>query len=172
MATLGPHNGTLIVHTRKGGAAAKAGHDLVIEVTKWQATYNDAAMTLTADAGSLRVRSGSGGRSPPGDHEKAGIAQTIDEEVLKRGAIEFRSTRVVRAGDRLDVEGELELLGRRAPVAFALTQSGGHLTGSATVKQTNWGIKPYSALFGTLKVQDEVEVAIDAQLPTDKEIHG
>jgi hypothetical protein len=25
--------------------------------------------------------------------------------------------------------------------------------------QTDWGLKPYSALFGTLKVVDEVEVA-------------
>ena len=33
------------------------------------------------------------------------------------------------------------------------------------VKQTDWGIKPYSALFGALKVADEVEVAIDAACP-------
>ena len=35
------------------------------------------------------------------------------------------------------------------------------LTGSATVKQSDWGMKPYSALFGALKVADEVEVAFE-----------
>jgi hypothetical protein len=167
MPALGPDSGMLTVHTRKGGAAAKAGHNLELVVTKWQATYDEHEMTLSADASSLRVRSGSGGISPLGDEEKAGIAQTIDEEVLQGGSIRFRSTSVQRSGATLDVEGELELLGRTEPISFALTEDGGHLTGRATLKQSNWGIKPYSALFGTLKVKDELEVAIDARLPEE-----
>ena len=44
----------------------------------------------------------------------------------------------------------------------------GMLRGTAVVKQSDWGMKPYSALFGALKVADEVEVAIDASArPTD-----
>ena len=39
------------------------------------------------------------------------------------------------------------------------------MTGAAVVKQTEWGMKPYTALFGTLKVADEVRVEIDAGLP-------
>ena len=38
----GPENGTLRVRTGRKGAAAKAGHDLLIEVTKWQATVEAA----------------------------------------------------------------------------------------------------------------------------------
>ena len=165
MIALGPENGTLTVRTGKGGAAAKAGHNLVIEVQRWQGSFAPDAVTLTADARSLRVVSGSGGISPLGDEEKAGIAETIDDEVLKGGAIEFRSTRVSEREDGLDVEGELDLLGVSRPLAFALALDGDHLTGSAQVKQTDWKIKPYSALFGTLKVLDTVEVAIDVTLP-------
>jgi polyisoprenoid-binding protein YceI len=173
MPVLGPDNGTLTVKTGKGGAAAKAGHNLVIDVTSWRGSFDldaDPAIELTADARSLRVRSGSCGLSPLGDAEKASIAQTIDDEVLRGAAIEFRSTRVdERPGGRLDVEGELELLGTRRPLAFVLyTSDDGRITGSAVVRQTNWGIKPYSALFGTLKVADEVEVLIDAQLPSER----
>jgi len=41
-------------------------------------------------------------------------------------------------------------------------------SGSVVVKQTNWGITPYSTLFGALKVADEVEVAINASFrPAD-----
>jgi hypothetical protein len=165
---LGPDNATLTVRTGKGGAAAKAGHNLVLEVTRWSATLDDGAAELTADARSLRVRSGSGGISPLGDEEKAGIARTIDEEVLKGAAIAFRSTSVARAGDAVEVSGELELAGRRRPLAFTLTERAGGVAGSARIKQTDWGMKPYSALFGTLKVADEVEVAIE----TSREDHG
>jgi polyisoprenoid-binding protein YceI len=63
------------------------------------------------------------------------------------------------------VEGELELAGRTEPISFELSVADERrITGTATVKQTNWGIKPFSALFGTLKVADAVEVAIDATL--------
>ena len=62
------------------------------------------------------------------------------------------------------VSGELELAGRRAPVTFELSLNGARLSGSATVRQTAFGMKPYSALFGTLKVLDEVQVAVDANL--------
>jgi hypothetical protein len=160
---LGPENGTLTVRTGKAGAASKAGHNLEIEVTRWSATLDDNAAELTADATSMRVISGSGGISPLGDEEKAGIAQTIDEEVLKGTPIAFRSSSVTRDGDRIDVAGELELSGTTHPLTFALTDDGGHITGSAQVKQTDWGMKPYSALFGTLKVADVVEIAIDAR---------
>ena len=39
------------------------------------------------------------------------------------------------------------------------------VTGTATLTQSDWGIKPYSALFGTLKVLDDITVEVDAQLP-------
>jgi hypothetical protein len=165
MVTLGPGDGTLTVRTGRGGAIAKAGHNLVIEVTRWNATFAPDAVALTADARSLRVRSGSGGMSPLGDDEKAGIAQTIDDEVLRGGTIAFSSSRVTPRPDGVDVEGELDLLGVRRPLSFGLEVADGRLTGSATLKQSAWQITPYSALFGTLKVADELEVAIDATLP-------
>ena len=92
---LGPENGRLTVHTRKGGAAAKAGHDLVIEVTSWQGTLDlgdETTVMLRADARSMRVREGSGGMTSLGDDDKSNIEQTIDDEVLKGTPIEFRST--------------------------------------------------------------------------------
>ncbi|HEV7174457.1 MAG TPA: YceI family protein, partial [Solirubrobacteraceae bacterium] len=164
-----PENGRLTVHTRKGGAAAKAGHDLVIEVTSWEGTLNlgdQTTIMLRADARSMRVREGSGGMTSLGDDDKANIEQTIDDEVLKGTPIEFRSTacELSPEGDRMRVSGELELAGRRAPVTFELSLNGGRVNGSATVRQTDFGMKPYSALFGTLKVLDEVQVAVDARL--------
>jgi polyisoprenoid-binding protein YceI len=169
---LGPESGSLSVRTGRRGAIAKAGHDLLIEVGAWGATVQLAAdpgqsvLELTADSRSMRVVDGSGGMKALDEDDKSGIAQTIEEEVLKGTAIVFRSTSVTAPGDgQLRVRGDLELAGGINPVEFDLrVADDGRLTGSALVKQSAWGMKPYTALFGTLKVADQVEVSIDAQL--------
>jgi hypothetical protein len=157
--TFGPDNATLRVKTGRSGAAAKAGHDLVLEVTSWEATL---------DVGdSLKVVEGKGGMQALDDDGKADILKSIDKDVLKKKAIQFRSTSVDQRDGGLAVDGELELAGKTAPVQFEVrVGDDGALSGSAKVKQTNWGMKPYSALFGALKVNDEVEVVIDGKVPT------
>ncbi len=168
---LGPDHYTLSVRTTRTGAAAKAGHDLLIYVTAWQATLEvgeDPALTsiaLDADATSLRVREGTGGMQALGADDMESIEQTIDDEVLKGESIEFRSTSVQTAADgsRMSVQGELTLVGKTCPIEVDVTVGAdGKLGGRAVVKQTDWGITPYSTLFGALKVVDEVEVVIDA----------
>jgi hypothetical protein len=165
--TFGPENATLTVRTRRTGAAAKAGHDLLIEVTAWSATLDmgaEPALVLSADPRSLRVREGSGGMQALDDDDKGGIEQTIDDEVLKGNPIEFRSTSIEPGADGGPgrVEGELELAGERRPIAFELAAGeGGRPTATVVVRQSDWGMKPYTTLFGTLKVADEVEIAVD-----------
>jgi polyisoprenoid-binding protein YceI len=167
---LGPDNATLSVRTTRSGAAAKAGHDLLIHVTSWSATLvadEDPAQTsikLVADATSLRVIEGTGGMKDLGEDDMANIQQTIDDEVLERQEIRFSSTRVQAGGEagRIDVEGDLTIVGKTEPIAFELALGDdGALSATALVTQTSWGMKPYTALFGALKVADEVEVAVD-----------
>src|SRR4051794_13889549 len=143
MATYGPDNAELTVHTKRGGAAAKAGHDLTILVERWSAEYEDGALTFEADSSSLRVLEGTGGAFSLGDEEKAAIKQTIDEEILQGTPITYR-------------DGELTLNGVTRPIAYRFDGS----EGRAEIKQTDFKIKPYSALFGTLKVADVVEVKV------------
>jgi YceI-like domain len=164
--TLGPEDGILSVRTARTGAVAKAGHDLLLHVTEWSATLDTDApsVSLDADAASLRVREGTGGMMPLGEDDLANIEQTIDDEVLLGRDIRFRSTSVDADGDTLSVTGDLELFGSTHPVAFDVSTAGGRVTGSAVLKQTDWGMKPYTALFGALKVADEVRVEVDARL--------
>jgi polyisoprenoid-binding protein YceI len=169
--TLGPEDGILSVRTSRTGAVAKAGHDLLIHVTEWSATLDtgdDPSLSLDADATSLRVREGTGGMKPLGEDDLANIEKTIDDEVLLRRDIRFRSTSVDVQGDRLSVQGDLTLVGTARPIAFDLAIDGGRVRGEAVIRQTEWGMKPYTALFGALKVADEVRVGIDAALPQSR----
>ena len=170
---LGPDNSTLSVRTGRTGAAAMAGHNLLFHVTAWEATLvvGDApaatTLELTADGASLRVIEGTGGMQALGDDDKVDIRRTVDDDVLKREGVTFRSTAVQPSADGsgLSVLGDLTLRGTTRPITFDVTVDGAEkLAASAVLKQTDWKIKPYSALFGALKVVDEVEVAIDATL--------
>ncbi len=167
---LGPDNATLRVKTGRSGAAAAAGHDLDIAVTSWEATLDvgdSPSLRLTADATSLQVVEGKGGMKALTDDDKADIGKTIDKDVLKKQGISFTSTSVQQRDGGLSIKGDLEIAGKSAPAAFELTVGDdGALSGTATLSQKNWGIKPYSALFGALKVNDDVQVVVDAKVPT------
>lgn len=167
----GPDNATLAVRTGRLGAVARAGHDLLLHVTSWSGAMEvsdqiaDSTIELTADGGSLRVREGTGGMKALDDDDMANIEQTIDEDVLKRTAVTFRSTQVEQTDGGLRVHGDLTILGATHPIAFDVVAADGSLSATAVVKQTDFGMKPYSALFGALKVADEVEVTLAASLP-------
>jgi hypothetical protein len=166
---LGPEDGTLSVRTKRTGAAAMAGHNLLIHVTSWEATIElgaDTSIELDADGSSLRVIEGSGGMQALQDEDRENIEQTIDDEVLHGERIAFRSAGAKPHGAGLRVDGELTLNGETRPLGFDVEITGeGGLAATAVVKQSDWGMRPYSGLFGALKVVDEVEVGIEARLP-------
>jgi polyisoprenoid-binding protein YceI len=171
--TLGPDSASLKVRTGKEGKAARAGHNLEIEVSDWSATVElgdtpeATQLLLTANSRSLRVLSGSGGMQALDDDGKANIGQTINDDVLKGGEIAFRSTGV-RAGEaqhQLHVDGELNLLGATHAIAFDLTLGDdGTVEAQTVIRQSDFGMKPYSALFGTLKVKDDLAIGIEGKL--------
>jgi len=170
---VGRANGTLQVRTYREGVAQKAGHDLIIDVRQWEAAAEVgedgtlSAVQLSVDPRSLEVREGLRGIKPLTDRDRVEIGKTIDERILLRSAITFRSTAVETGNDGLTVQGELELAGIRRPVAFELDAAAdGRVRGTLPVTQSEWGIKPYRGLMGALKVRDTVEVVLDVALPT------
>jgi polyisoprenoid-binding protein YceI len=166
--TLGPDNARLLVRTYREGAAAKVGHDLILEVASWEATLTiddsgAAQAKFSADPRSIEVVEGLRGLKPLSAKDKNDIVKNIDQKSLKGHPIAFHSSeaKIDEAGGGLSVRGELELGGNKRQLEFTLALGGdGQLTGAATVKQSDWGIKPYSGMLGALKVKDEVEVAL------------
>jgi len=163
---LGPDNASLHVLTYREGVAAKVGHDLVIEVTRWEATVDADSVELTADPRSLAVREGHRGVKPLTDKDRDEIRRNIDEKVLHGAPVSFRSTAVRRAEGRLEVDGDLTIGGSTRPLSARLdVDAQGTAKGTIPLTQSAWGIKPYRGLMGALKVRDELEIAIEAPLP-------
>jgi len=167
---LGPGNASLQVKTYREGMAAKGGHDLVIEVTRWDATVDLTTSTveLNADPRSLEVREGVRGLKPLTDKDRSEIHGNIDDKVLKGQPIAFRSTaaRLSEADGPLVVDGQLTIAGKTRPVTAQLdVDADGRVRGTIPLTQSDWGIKPYRGLMGALKVRDVLEIVLDARLP-------
>ena len=172
---LGPDNASLRVRTYREGMAAKVGHDLVFDVSRWKAKVGIArdagsAVELTADSRSLKVREGVHGIKPLTDGDRREIEKNIDNKVLREQPISFHSSvvRLPSGSGRIFVEGDLTIAGLTRPVQGQLSiTEDGHFTGAIRLTQSEWGIKPYSGLMGALRVRDDVEVVIEARLPAE-----
>jgi polyisoprenoid-binding protein YceI len=181
---LGPGAGRVLVKTGREGLAARAGHDLTLEITRWSARVTVpgaedgglAAATLTAelDLGSLAVRTGTGGAKPLTDKDRRDI-QGQARKILGDGATaSFTSSQVIPSPSASPVpgapaggaiEGTLTLRGTSRPLRLqVVSPAPGQYRGSATLRQSDFGITPYSGFFGTLKLKNEVTVEFEVNL--------
>ena len=169
----GPESGRLLVHTTRTGLGAKAGHDLTIEVTRWHgratvdpATPANSLVTVEVDADSFEVGEGTGGVKPLSDADRAQIHKTLKEvlHTAQHPTITFRSRQVEGSAGSFTVDGELTVMGVTRPVMVQGRVTDGRVVGGATVVQSQWGIRPYSAFFGALKLSDEVKIDFDIAL--------
>lgn len=174
---LGPECGRLILKTTRAGLAAKAGHDLTLEVTRWSAHVavpgedqgGLAAATLSAEAdlGSLATREGVGGAKPLAQADRDEIDKTARRILAGNGnaTATFESSQVRVLPDGGEIEGTITINGVAQPLRLRLTEQGpGHYQGTGTIVQSAHGIKPYSAFLGTLKLKDEVELEFEIDL--------
>ncbi len=172
---LGPQAGSLRLKTGRTGLGRRAGHDLTIEVTRWHADIvvntadpDQSSATATIEAGSLAVREGTGGLKPLTDADRADIQATISDKILHTAGhpdITFTSAQVTGTTDAFQVSGDLTILGQAHPATIHGAITAGRLRGHATITQSRWGIKPYSAFAGALRLADDIEIEFDLTVP-------
>ncbi len=172
---LGPGTGRVVIKTGRAGLAAKAGHDLTIEVTRWSARVEvpadedggvtAATVTAELDLGSLEVREGTGGVKPLTDGDRAQIKKQM-ENILGGATATFASSRIIPSGASGGaIEGSVTLNGKTQSARLQVTAPGsGRYRGTATLVQSAFGIKPYTGFFGALKLRDEVGVEFEVDL--------
>jgi polyisoprenoid-binding protein YceI len=170
---IGPDNGSLVLHTTRQGLATKVGHDLTIEVTRWSGTVTvDPAghgIDVTIEVGSLAVVHGAGGVKPLSDKDKREIqsnaAKTLDANRTPTARFVTTSARLGADGGGT-VAGTLTLRGVSRDHTLTITPLGeGRFRATGTVTQTEFGIKPYTAFLGALKLADAVTIEAEVTLP-------
>jgi polyisoprenoid-binding protein YceI len=171
---IGPDNGQVTVNVYKDGVAAKMGHDLVLQAKQWsgKADINSddpsaSSVQVTIDPSSLEVIGATGGAKPLSDKDKGDIGKNINDKILNTSRyqeITFESTGVTGSS----MKGNLTIAGSTQPVTLDLSvnESTGEVTGKTSFQQTQFGLKPFSAMMGALKVKDKVEIEVKAKLPT------
>jgi len=127
-------------------------------------TSEHASVELSVDARKLRVGDPEVSEKDRNDIQKTMLGpDVLDSEHFTE--IVFKSTAVEPSGaDRWTVRGDLTLHGQTRPVAVDVSYRAGHYTGQATLKQTEFGMKPVSLLGGTVKVKDAVRIEFDIQV--------
>jgi polyisoprenoid-binding protein YceI len=172
---LGPGDGTLLLRTRRTGFASRVGHDLTIALTAWSADVTVPDLTqpsggrvnATMDLSTLEVREGSGGAVPLTDRDRREIEANARRmlEVDRYPMATFVADRFNGTTSEATVTGVLDLHGTQRPVTLHVRQElPNRVWARATVAQTAFGIKPYSAFMGALKLRDEVSVECDVDL--------
>ncbi len=155
------------VHTFREGALSLVGHDLLLDVTRFEVQVEGREVRARFDASSLAVRCAvrDGVEDPRALslRDRAQIEETARAEVLGARAhpwITFRATLPEGFAGRGAVQGELTLHGVTRPITVAVAPEGAGVRARATVRQKEFGMKPYAALMGTLRVRPEVEVVV------------
>lgn len=120
---------------------------------------------ITVDAAKMQVLD----PSMPANRRSQVQANMLGPQVLdvrRYPVIEFQSTEIADKGNgALTVSGNLTLHGQTRPITFGVKDAGaGHFTGSATVRQTQFGITPIKIAGGAVSVRDDVRVDFDIYL--------
>jgi polyisoprenoid-binding protein YceI len=175
---LGTDRGRIVLTTLRDGLAAQAGHDLTIEAVRWsgELVVGDdlapASLEVQVDMGSLVVKEGSGGVKPLSDRDKREIAVTARKVLTAdrhpEATFSARSFEPAAGGGGV-ITGTLTLAGRSRPLRLAVSEpQPGEYRATTSVTQTDFGIRPYSAFLGSLKVRDDVGVQVEVSLPGEQ----
>jgi polyisoprenoid-binding protein YceI len=165
-------NSQCFVFTFKEGLLSPMAHDLRIAVGTFSIDVDEAQGSVVAsfDTSSLRVdtpmKDGAENPSALSASDKEKIAGQIREDVLhssKFPAATFRSTKVAKRPDGgFDLAGDLTLHGTTKPIQARTEVVNGRQQLDLTLNQPDFGITPYKAMLGTLKIQPDVKIRIVA----------
>ncbi|MBV9090578.1 MAG: YceI family protein [Mycobacteriaceae bacterium] len=174
LETLDASDGELLVRTAVTGRAARMGHRLTIKMNRWHATVRwdgsePSAAELTVDVDSLQVLYGEGGVTPLSGPEK-GLVRANAIKVLEAARfphIRFHTDDIAATSQGYRLDGTLEIHGRstRRVIEVRVQTLGDsrRMSSQAQVRQSEFGIKPYSMFMGAMKVADDVTVSFTAE---------
>lgn len=165
----GPRTAECSVFTFKEGLLSAVAHDLKIAVEDFEIEVDETDRSVRGrfDPASLRVltamRDGREARRELSEADRREIERNIVRDVLlprQYPQIRFESTKTEPAEVGYTVRGVLTLCGKKKDITVSVRKERKHYVAEATVNQPDFGIRPFSAMMGTLRVKAEVLVRI------------
>ena len=169
MARYDAYNSECLLFSFKDGLLARLAHDLKLQVERFSIEVDDASQQIKAtfDPSSIQVVCAQiDGRDDPstlskGDKKK--IYDNVTKDVLrirKHPEIRFDSTKVVERGEGFAVEGTLQIHGKSRNIQTSVRADGDRWVTELKLHQPDFGIKPFSAALGALKVKPDVMIRV------------
>jgi hypothetical protein len=168
MHTYDASNADCFVFTFKEGLLSPVAHDLRLVVQRFSIEVGEDSVLARFDTSSLRVdtpmKEGKENPSALGERDKLKIAEQIREDVLESARYpeaRFESSSVRKRPDGgYDLTGQLTLHGVTRPLTARTEAVGSGQRLELTLHQPDFGIVPYKAMMGTLKIRPDVTVRI------------
>jgi polyisoprenoid-binding protein YceI len=158
-----------LVFAFKEGLLSPIAHDLKIRVGGFEIEVDEEARTVQAtfDSNSLEVvaarKNGRDNQKLLSRRDRTKIAANIRKSVLKSSRypqIRYVSNSSIDSADGLTLEGILTLNGKSRPISVSVTQRDKGRVATARIHQPDFGINPYTALLGTLRVKPAVLIEV------------
>jgi polyisoprenoid-binding protein YceI len=155
----------VLVFTFKEGLLSAMAHDLKLKVGHFSIELDGQALAATFDPTSLKVVTT---RKDGKDAE--GLLPTMLYSEIEKNAREdvlnvkkFTSIRFAAVLGQDEVAGQLTLHGTTRPVSCKRSETATHELAETWIDVRDFGIKPYKAMLGTLKVQPRVQVIVQVK---------
>ncbi|SPM36627.1 Polyisoprenoid-binding periplasmic protein YceI, partial [Mycobacterium rhizamassiliense] len=166
-------DGELLLRTGVAGRAARMGHRLTIDMTRWHAKVqwdgaDPVAVELEIETDSFEVLRGQGGVKGLSGPEKALVRSNALKSLgaSRFPRIRFATDAVEETGEGYRLAGSLEIRGKsREHVIDLRTEDFGdswRMSAESAVHQSDYGVKPFSLLMGSVQVADDVTVSFTA----------
>lgn len=164
-----PGDSLVLIRAYRGGRLAKIGHDHVISGRELRGFVDPetgrcdlyvAVASLAVDDPAQRAEAGF--ESTPSEFDIAGTRSNMLDKVLEAERFPFvvihvESVSPTALGARMSLHGVTRPL--RIPAKIEQSPERLEVTGSFALKQSDFGIEPFSVLGGALTVQDQVELS-------------
>jgi hypothetical protein len=159
--------GRVEILTFKEGLLSKVAHDLLLSLERFEARTDGRRVEVDLDLRSLRVVGvmKKGVLEPGGvsEADKREIERNIARDVLRTDrhpSATFRGVAEPGSGGQC-VTGTLTLTGTSRPVAFVVREEAGTWRAEVELVPSEFGIRPFQALMGAIKLRDRVVVRFE-----------
>lgn len=155
-------NAEVLVFTFKEGLLSAMAHDLKLAIGRFSLELEGEALGATFDPSTIKVVTT---RKDGADHPGL-LPAMIYGEIEKNARDDvldtrkFPSIRYAAAVGEKEIVGQLTLHGVTREVRCTRSETATHQVAEAWLDVRDFGIKPFKAMLGTLKVQPRVQVVV------------